>query len=44
VLAVLLCILLVWMLRHWFRRSGNDAVDDGVVDEAEPRRRRLPWK
>lgn len=44
VLAVLLCILLVWMLRHWFRRSGNDAVGDGVVDEAEPRRRRSPWQ
>lgn len=42
VLGVLLCILLVWMLRGWFRGSGEDAAGDS--DEAEPRRRRLPWQ
>lgn len=41
VLGVLLCVLLVWMLRGWFRRSGGEA---GDVDVAEPRRRRLPWQ
>jgi membrane protein YqaA with SNARE-associated domain len=43
VMGVLLCALLVWMLRGWFRRSGGEA-GDVDVDEAEPRRRRLPWQ
>jgi membrane protein YqaA with SNARE-associated domain len=43
VLGVLLCVLLVWMLRGWFRRSGGEA-GDVDVDDAEPRRRRLPWQ
>jgi membrane protein YqaA with SNARE-associated domain len=42
VLGVLLCLLVAWMMRGWFRRPGNGAADD--VDEAEPRRRRLPWQ
>jgi membrane protein YqaA with SNARE-associated domain len=44
VLGVLLCILLVWMLRHWFRRSGEGGATAANADESEPRRRRLPWQ
>ncbi len=48
VLGILLCALLVWMLRHRFRRTSRD-LEDGVEEVADdpdgvPRRRRRMWQ
>jgi uncharacterized membrane protein YdjX (TVP38/TMEM64 family) len=48
VLGVLLCILLIWTLRHWFRRTptADSDIEGGAVDDGkgEPPRRRGGWQ
>ncbi|HEY3989332.1 MAG TPA: VTT domain-containing protein [Acidobacteriaceae bacterium] len=43
IVAVLLGLLLFWVIRKSYKRSGDSALDEDDANNSEPRRRKRPW-